>query len=32
MSILKIKNGNNSAKNVGVVIVVNLCTSTGHVL
>ena len=30
--ILKITKGNNSAKNVGEVTVVNLCTSSGHVL
>ena len=30
ISILKISNGNNSAKNVGGVTVVNLCTSSGH--
>ena len=27
----KITKGNNSAKNVGGVTVVNLCTSSGHV-
>ena len=32
MSILKITKGNNSAKNVGGVTVVNLCTLSGHVL
>ena len=32
ISILKITKGNNSAKNVGGVTVVNLCTSSGHVL
>ena len=32
ISILKIITGNNSAKNVGGVIVVNLCTSSGHAL
>ena len=31
-SILKITKGNNSAKNVGGVTVVNLCTSSGHAL
>ena len=30
--ILKISKGNNSAKNVGGVNVVNLCTSSGHAL
>ena len=30
ISILKITKGNNSAKNVGGVTVVNLCTSSGH--
>ena len=30
ISILKITKGNNSAKNVGGVTVVNLCTSYGH--
>ena len=30
--ILKITKGNNSAKNVGGVTVVNLCTSSGHAL
>ena len=30
ISILKITKGNNSAKNVGGVTVINLCTSTGH--
>ena len=29
-SILKISKGNNSAKNVGGVTVVNLCTSSDH--
>ena len=29
-SLLKITKGNNSAKNVGVVTVVKLCTSSGH--
>ena len=29
---LKISKGNNSAKNVGVVTIFNLCTSSGHVL
>ena len=32
ISILKIAKGNNSAKNVGGVTVVNLCTSSGHAL
>ena len=32
ISILKITKGNNSAKNVGGVTVVNLCTSSGHTL
>ena len=32
MSILKITKGNNSAKNVGGVTVVNSCTSSGHAL
>ena len=32
ISILKLSKGNNSAKNVGGVIVVNLCTSSGHAL
>ena len=32
ISILKITKGNNSAKNVGGVTVVNLCTSFGHAL
>ena len=32
ISILKITEGNNSAKNVGGVTVVNLCTSSGHAL
>ena len=32
ISILKITKGNTSAKNVGGVAVVNLCTSSGHVL
>ena len=31
-SILKITKGNNSAKSVGGVNVVNLCTSSGHAL
>ena len=31
-SILKITKGNNSAKNIGGVTVVNLCTSSGHAL
>ena len=30
--ILKISKANNSAKNVGGVTVVNLCTSSGHAL
>ena len=30
ISILKISKGNNSAKNVGGVTVVNLCTLSGH--
>ena len=32
ISIPKITKGNNSAKNVGGEIVVNLCTSSGHAL
>ena len=32
ISILKITKGNNSAKNVGGVTIVNLCTSSGHAL
>ena len=32
ISFLKITRGNNSAKNVGGVTVVNLCTSSGHAL
>ena len=32
ISILKITKGNNSAKNVGGLTVVNLCTSTDHAL
>ena len=32
ISILKIKKGNNAAKNVGGVTIVNLCTSSGHAL
>ena len=32
ISILKITKGDNSAKNVGAVNVVNLCTSSGHAL
>ena len=32
ISILKITKGNNSAKNVGGVTAVNLCTSSGHAL
>ena len=31
-SILKISKGNNSAKNVGGVTIVNLCTLSGHAL
>ena len=31
-SLLKITKGNNSAKNVGGVTVVNLCTLSGHAL
>ena len=31
ISILKITKGNNSAKNIGGVTIVNLCTSSGHV-
>ena len=31
-SVWKIKKGNNSAKNVGGVNVVNLCMSSGHAL
>ena len=30
ISILKLTKGNNSAKNVGGVTDVNLCTSSGH--
>ena len=30
ISVLKITKGNNSAKNVGGVTVVNLCMSSGH--
>ena len=30
VSILKITKGNNSAKNIGGVTVVNLCMSPGH--
>ena len=30
ISLLKITKGNNSAKNVGGVTLVNLCTSSGH--
>ena len=29
---LKITKGNNSAKNIGLVTIVNLCTSSGHAL
>ena len=32
ISIRKITKGNNSAKNLGGVTVVNLCTSSGHAL
>ena len=32
ISILKISKGNNSAKNVGGVTIVNLCLSSGHAL
>ena len=32
ISILEISKGNNSAKNLGGVNVVNLCTSSGHAL
>ena len=32
ISILKIRKGNNSAKNVGGVKILNLCTSSGHAL
>ena len=32
ISILKITKGNNSAKNVGGINAVNLCTSSGHAL
>ena len=32
LSILKITKGNNSAKNIGGVTVVNLCMSSGHAL
>ena len=32
ISILKITKGNNAAKNVGGVIVVYLCTLSGHAL
>ena len=32
ISIVRITKGNNSAKNVGGVTVVNLCTSSGHAL
>ena len=32
ISILKISKGNNSAKNVGGVTVVNLCNLSGHAL
>ena len=32
ISIRKFSKGNNSAKNVGGVTVVNLCTSSGHAL
>ena len=32
ISLLKVTKGNNSAKNVGGVTLVNLCTSSGHAL
>ena len=32
ISIRKITEGNNSAKNIGGVTVVNLCRSSGHIL
>ena len=32
ISIRKIIKGNNTAKNVGGVTVINLCTSSGHAL
>ena len=32
ISIRKIRKGNNSAKNVGRMTVVNLCMSSGHAL
>ena len=32
ISTLKITKGNNSAKNVDVVTVINLCTSSGHAI
>ena len=32
ISILKITKGNNSARNVGGVTALNLCTSSGHAL
>ena len=32
ISLLKITKGNNSAKNVGGVTLVNLCASSGHAL
>ena len=32
ISIPKISKGNNSAKNVGGVTVIDLCTSSGHAL
>ena len=32
ISILKITKGNNSAKNVGGVTIVYLCTSSGHAI
>ena len=32
ISMLKISKGNNSARNVGGVTVVNLCTSSDHAL
>ena len=32
ISLLKITKGNNSAKKIGGVTLVNLCTSSGHAL
>ena len=32
ISILKITKGNNSAKNVGGVTIINLCTLSGHAI